>query len=52
MINFKGWGMLSEGGLLASILYNVKLTVYNSSFCFNVAPSIETDWNSQICAGK
>lgn len=47
-----GWGTLSSGGSLPNNLYNVKLTVYDSSQCSNVFPTLTKNWNSQICSGR
>lgn len=47
-----GWGTLSYGGLLATTLKNVKLTVYSSYLCDQIFPSVLKDFNSQLCAGK
>ena len=46
-----GWGALRYQGSASNKLYNVKITVYNSSFCSRVSPNAKKDWNTQICAG-
>ena len=45
-----GWGTLASGGIAPNLLNNVKLTVYPSSYCYNVNQYLNT--NSQICAGE
>lgn len=50
-----GWGTtINGGGLdnLSNVLKNVKITVYQSSFCGNVLPFLTKSWNSQICSGE
>ena len=32
-------------------LLNINITVYNSTNCSKVFPTLVKDWNSQICAG-
>ncbi len=33
-------------------LYNVGLTVYNSSYCGKTTTSLQTNWSAQFCAGN
>lgn len=49
-----GWGDLYGNGTvsLPSVLQNVQLTIYDSSMCSGVYPTITKNWNNQICAGK
>lgn len=47
-----GWGTFKSSRLTASVLQDVKLTVYDKEMCDKVVPSSAKDWNSQICAGK
>lgn len=48
-----GWGTTSSGATTTpNTLQNTKITVYNSSMCSNVLPSISKNWQSQICAGS
>ncbi|CAF1021331.1 unnamed protein product [Brachionus calyciflorus] len=47
-----GWGTLSSGGDLPETLQNVKLTVYNESFCESVGFGMEKNWTTQICSGE
>lgn len=44
-----GWGTLTEGGSTPDVLYNVKLSVLNSSECHNYPNYIA---ESQVCAGN
>ena len=45
-------GVLSEDNEVPFELYNVELTVYDPSYCSNVAPSTVTNWDSQLCSGS
>ena len=46
-------GTLAETGSSAQdVLYNVRLTVYDPSYCGSILPQQTKDWNSQICAGN
>lgn len=45
-----GWGSLKSGGSYSSTLQNVKITVYNSSFCNRIFS--RKNWTTQICAGE
>jgi secreted trypsin-like serine protease len=47
-----GFGTTSYGGFISNDLRNVKLTLYPSSQCNLVYPSITKNWNTQICAGE
>jgi hypothetical protein len=49
-INIKG--TTKENGLTSDLLLNVKLTVYNSTSCKNVATTAEKNWSAQVCAGN
>ena len=45
-------GTLAEtGSNVQDVLYNVRLTVYDPSYCGSILPQQTKDWNSQICAG-
>lgn len=46
-----GWGDLYGNRTYSNILQNAQVTVYNSSACGAVFPSVKKNWNSQICAG-
>jgi len=46
-----GWGTLSSGGSQPDKMQNVKLTIYSSSMCNNVFPSLTKSWDNQVCAG-
>ena len=46
-----GWGTLSYLGQSPQLLYNVKLTTYNSSMCSSIYPSMTKNFQSQLCAG-
>jgi secreted trypsin-like serine protease len=39
-------------GFSPQLLYNVELTIYNSSMCSSVYPLIIKNWKSQLCAGN
>ena len=44
-------GKTTNNGDMATTLNNVKLTVYDSTVCKDVAVKAAKNWNSQICAG-
>lgn len=46
-----GWGALQESGDTSESLQNVRITIYDPNMCINSTVDIETDWDSQICAG-
>lgn len=46
-----GWGTTSEGGTTPNLLNNVKLTIYNSSYCSQVVAYDTKNWDTQLCAG-
>lgn len=47
-----GWGTLSSGGAVPDQLNNVKITIYDgANDCSQVLPSIQKNWDSEICAG-
>ena len=46
-----GWGVLKEGGEVASSLQNVIITIYKPEMCINSTLNMEVNWPSQICAG-
>ena len=46
-----GWGKLGTN-IQPDELYDVKLTIYNSSMCDMVAYGVPKIWESQICAGE
>lgn len=47
-----GWGSLNYSGSSPSNLYNVRITIYNSSMFKKVALEVDKNWKSQICAGS
>jgi secreted trypsin-like serine protease len=47
-----GFGTTSSGGSLSNDLKNVKITLYPSTQCSQVYPSVMKNWNLQICAGE
>jgi len=47
-----GFGTTSYGGYISIDLRNVKITLYPSSQCDLVYPSVTKNWNAQICAGE
>lgn len=47
-----GWGVLQEAGPEAETLENVRITIYEPEMCANSTYGIETNWESQICAGS
>jgi secreted trypsin-like serine protease len=48
-----GWGANEYGGPISKILYNVKLRIYEKSYCeMESLIGYEKDFSSQICAGE
>lgn len=45
-----GWGSLKSGGSYSSALQNVKITIYNASYCHRIFS--KKNWTTQICAGE
>ena len=46
-------GTLNESGSsVQDVLYNVRLTTYDSNYCSTVEVSLTKDWNRQLCAGE
>lgn len=48
-----GWGSTVYGGPISNILYNVKLKIYDKSYCETESLiSYVKNFDSQICAGE
>ena len=45
-----GWGTLQEGGETPNQLNNVKIFIYNSTFCRNVVTENTKDWDGKLFA--
>jgi hypothetical protein len=53
--NVSGWlngvGDLYGNGTFPNVIYNTKLTVFDSTQCGGVFPTVAKDWNAQMCVG-